>query len=1251
MKKRITFILVVVLFCSFYSKTSASELCSSKGYSVFTVNGIFTNKNEAIKNKDKLKSKFGTIYNNKPLIIDYLYNPTHFAGVGDLIDAVEQGLFNQESDYDLVEMLDDASQKVTTQKLLLVAHSQGNFYANNFYDKVASQEGGVPEESIGVYGVGSPANSVAGGGKYLTSDTDSVIATLVARYIKILSPNIHIPVQKNIDGNGHSFSDVYLKYQGDKIVSDIKSSLNKLKENDEQLSSEPCISAPELSTAHKILGIVLAGADPVASVAMKEITGTYRMGVYIVNGVQKIGSIIGNKLRSTTLGINKAFKNLSANVVDGLPDVNVLTTINPEVIEVANNTPPQEQNSENNKVANVDDNISAEITPLPNEINNVPPPLAPDSPSETSHNSGGHSSASVPESDPLPATDPQPLPTENPTLPPSEATPPPVEDPLPPPPVLDTISPVITLVGDNSLEIIKDTLYTDAGATALDDIDGDITANIVTVNTVDTATLGTYSITYDVSDAHNNVAIQIIRTVNVIAPLPPPPPPLPDLTINENTTLTAGEYSYDNLIITNNSVLTLESDPESSLDFKGVKINAVNVTIDAGSSITADKKGFGPGQGPGISSKSDIGSSYGGLSDASGDSSVTYGSATMPIDLGSGGTIQSYGGGAIYLVVSNIFINNGVISSDGGMSSSGGSIYVSADKIEGNGVFHANGGGLYAANTFKSSGGGGRIALYYHTSSFGGTIEAKGGCGQYDGMTMSCGQNGTVGIFDESKNDLYVNSSWRFQKNDSPFNFNDIFLTKAQVTIEDEVEVNAKNITLNNVSTFTLSGNETINADALTLKGNSIITVIPEKILSLTIPDIVIEAGSSITVEAKGYITGPGTPDQFYEAGASYGGKGGGETAKNSYGSDIAPVDFGSGADGNRGGGAIRLTAHNSLQNNGVISASGISDRVSGGSIYVTANNVSGNGVFQANGGKSSWPYGPKGGGGGRIAIYYQALLFSGTKNVLAGVYCFSGCAPAGEAGSIKMIDTSVPVLSSSKTITSFNFTELIPKIVGIINEAEHTISLTVPFGTNVTALVPTIMISEKALVAPNNNVVQDFTNPITYAITAEDNSTQNYIVTVAIESDPTPPPAPDPEPDPIPEPDPVPDPIPDTLVPMITDYTLNEVAGDITTNPFVNSISLVFTANENTNWVSVKIEKEDDASIYKYFYPGVDCDGKNICNKIWDGLLAGDTSAPNGTYKIKVRIRDLVNEEEYDYFSPYSITIDTGESSPPPAE
>ena len=80
----------------------------------------------------------------------------------------------------------------------------------------------------------------------------------------------------------------------------------------------------------------------------------------------------------------------------------------------------------------------------------------------------------------------------------------------------DTTIPVITLEGEPSVTVEVGTSYTDAGATASDNIDGDITSNIITVNTVDTTIVASYTVTYNVSDASGNAATEVTRTVNVV---------------------------------------------------------------------------------------------------------------------------------------------------------------------------------------------------------------------------------------------------------------------------------------------------------------------------------------------------------------------------------------------------------------------------------------------------------------------------------------------------------------------------------------------------------------------------------------------------------------------------------------------------------------------------------------------------------------------------------------------------------------
>jgi hypothetical protein len=85
--------------------------------------------------------------------------------------------------------------------------------------------------------------------------------------------------------------------------------------------------------------------------------------------------------------------------------------------------------------------------------------------------------------------------------------------------IADTTIPVVTLVGDATVSLELGTTYTDAGATASDNIDGDITGNITTVNPVDINTAGIYTLTYNVSDAAGNAAAQVTRVVT-ITPLP-----------------------------------------------------------------------------------------------------------------------------------------------------------------------------------------------------------------------------------------------------------------------------------------------------------------------------------------------------------------------------------------------------------------------------------------------------------------------------------------------------------------------------------------------------------------------------------------------------------------------------------------------------------------------------------------------------------------------------------------------------------
>lgn len=80
----------------------------------------------------------------------------------------------------------------------------------------------------------------------------------------------------------------------------------------------------------------------------------------------------------------------------------------------------------------------------------------------------------------------------------------------------DGSAPVITILGSNPCNHELGLPYTDAGASALDETDGDISAEIEVINLVNPNVEGTYYVTYKVADQAGNKAENKVRTVNVM---------------------------------------------------------------------------------------------------------------------------------------------------------------------------------------------------------------------------------------------------------------------------------------------------------------------------------------------------------------------------------------------------------------------------------------------------------------------------------------------------------------------------------------------------------------------------------------------------------------------------------------------------------------------------------------------------------------------------------------------------------------
>ena len=84
--------------------------------------------------------------------------------------------------------------------------------------------------------------------------------------------------------------------------------------------------------------------------------------------------------------------------------------------------------------------------------------------------------------------------------------------------VTDTIAPVTTLKGNNEITVEFGEVYTDEGATAIDNVDGNVT--VAVIGEVDTSSVGSYNLTFTAIDTSGNSS-SVIRTINVVDTIAP----------------------------------------------------------------------------------------------------------------------------------------------------------------------------------------------------------------------------------------------------------------------------------------------------------------------------------------------------------------------------------------------------------------------------------------------------------------------------------------------------------------------------------------------------------------------------------------------------------------------------------------------------------------------------------------------------------------------------------------------------------
>jgi len=90
---------------------------------------------------------------------------------------------------------------------------------------------------------------------------------------------------------------------------------------------------------------------------------------------------------------------------------------------------------------------------------------------------------------------------------------------------------------------------------------------------------------------------------------------------------------------------------------------------------------------------------------------------------------------------------------------------------------------------------------------------------------------------------------------------------------------------------------------------------------------------------------------------------------------------------------------------------------------------------------------------------------------------------------------------NTEKSITAFHIL-LDPEVIGVIDQTNYVVTSDVPFGTDVQNLNTSIDLSTGATVSPETGMPQNFTSPVTYKVTAQDGTVQDYRVVVNILSE-----------------------------------------------------------------------------------------------------------------------------------------------------
>lgn len=301
-------IVIIALLLNLFSANAFSVTCpSDNNVALFFGNGMFNDEDDAEDALSNLRGRISsTLPTNSEYKISYAVSYNHNEnGILQLVEvAVQQKIDNWSSFWNFLgdieiapdwfqNAMKDLATKVDAfnyvidgdlqthvqkyrseilegKKVLVVSHSQGNFYANRAYNLVNSQ-------SFGIVAVGTPANFVAGSGPYTTLTNDVIINTVRMLVDPATLPGNATNATDN-DWKHHSFIDAYLygNVSGPRILSQVLTRIQN-------------ISQPTQTAETGIITVTLEwGSQPDVDLHIYEPNGTH---VYWANSYGPSGYI------------------------------------------------------------------------------------------------------------------------------------------------------------------------------------------------------------------------------------------------------------------------------------------------------------------------------------------------------------------------------------------------------------------------------------------------------------------------------------------------------------------------------------------------------------------------------------------------------------------------------------------------------------------------------------------------------------------------------------------------------------------------------------------------------------------------------------------------------------------------------------------------------------------------------------------------------------------------------------------------